>query len=219
MPLCLDSPGWAACELRPEAASPSAPPVRSGRGMRATQAIGLDALLELLVDLNHRIADVVDLVALPRNGKKYLPAPAPSSPSSDVQARMTTVIEHRPATTAALLRQGIRHHRPDRVLPVPVRRHGRRWLRWFVSQPAMAEQALAEAGRPDASFSKGFEPKTLIEKRKRAAGIEPASSAWKAEVLPLNYARNRIQSSHNGAPGAEESASAADLPIPEPAVC
>jgi hypothetical protein len=27
------------------------------------------------------------------------------------------------------------------------------------------------------------------EKRKRAAGIEPASSAWKAEVLPLNYAR------------------------------
>ena len=26
-------------------------------------------------------------------------------------------------------------------------------------------------------------------KIKRAAGIEPASSAWKAEVLPLNYAR------------------------------
>ena len=24
---------------------------------------------------------------------------------------------------------------------------------------------------------------------KRAAGIEPARSAWKAEVLPLNYAR------------------------------
>jgi hypothetical protein len=24
----------------------------------------------------------------------------------------------------------------------------------------------------------------------RAAGIEPASSAWKAEVLPLNYARS-----------------------------
>ena len=26
---------------------------------------------------------------------------------------------------------------------------------------------------------------------KRAAGIEPASSAWKAEVLPLNYARTK----------------------------
>ena len=28
---------------------------------------------------------------------------------------------------------------------------------------------------------------------KRAAGIEPASSAWKAEVLPLNYARARTK--------------------------
>ena len=28
-----------------------------------------------------------------------------------------------------------------------------------------------------------------MKKTKRAAGIEPASSAWKAEVLPLNYAR------------------------------
>ena len=28
---------------------------------------------------------------------------------------------------------------------------------------------------------------------KRAAGIEPASSAWKAEVLPLNYARARTE--------------------------
>ena len=30
-------------------------------------------------------------------------------------------------------------------------------------------------------------------KIKRAAGIEPASSAWKAEVLPLNYARARTK--------------------------
>ena len=30
---------------------------------------------------------------------------------------------------------------------------------------------------------------------KRAAGIEPASSAWKAEVLPLNYARARTKNS------------------------
>lgn len=27
----------------------------------------------------------------------------------------------------------------------------------------------------------------------RVAGIEPASSAWKAEVLPLNYTRYEIQ--------------------------
>ena len=30
-------------------------------------------------------------------------------------------------------------------------------------------------------------------KIKRAAGIEPASSAWKAEVLPLNYARAKTK--------------------------
>jgi hypothetical protein len=66
-------------------------------------------------------------------------------------------------------------------------------VRCFVSQPGTGNQALAEAGSPNASRSKGFEPKTLIEKRKRAAGIEPASSAWKAEVLPLNYARDSTE--------------------------
>ncbi len=33
-------------------------------------------------------------------------------------------------------------------------------------------------------------------KIKRAAGIEPASSAWKAEVLPLNYARTGTEDLH-----------------------
>ena len=28
-----------------------------------------------------------------------------------------------------------------------------------------------------------------INKRKRVMGIEPTTSAWKAEVLPLNYTR------------------------------
>jgi hypothetical protein len=37
----------------------------------------------------------------------------------------------------------------------------------------------------------GLKPQAPVAKRKRAAGIEPASSAWKAEVLPLNYARKR----------------------------
>ena len=30
----------------------------------------------------------------------------------------------------------------------------------------------------------------------RAAGIEPASSAWKAEVLPLNYTRAPLYTQH-----------------------
>ena len=29
--------------------------------------------------------------------------------------------------------------------------------------------------------------------QERAAGIEPASLAWKAKVLPLNYARIRLK--------------------------
>ena len=65
----------------------------------------------------------------------------------------------------------------------------KRLVRCFVSHAGTANQVLAEAGSPNASRSKGFELKILIEIRKRAAGIEPASSAWKAEVLPLNYAR------------------------------
>jgi hypothetical protein len=64
-------------------------------------------------------------------------------------------------------------------------------VRWYVSQPGKGHQALAKVEIPNASRSKGFRPKTLVEKRKRAAGIEPASSAWKAEVLPLNYAREK----------------------------
>ncbi len=34
---------------------------------------------------------------------------------------------------------------------------------------------------------------SILKSIKRAAGIEPASSAWKAEVLPLNYARSSTQ--------------------------
>ena len=53
---------------------------RSSRSRHACHAgIGLDALLKLLVDLNHRIADMSNLIALPRNGQEHLPAPAPSS--------------------------------------------------------------------------------------------------------------------------------------------
>jgi hypothetical protein len=49
----------------------------TGHGSNAS--IGLDALRKLLVDLNHRIADLVNLIALPRNGQEHLPAPAPPS--------------------------------------------------------------------------------------------------------------------------------------------
>jgi hypothetical protein len=35
----------------------------------------------------------------------------------------------------------------------------------------------------------------------RVAGIEPASSAWKAEVLPLNYTRELAALAKNGGGG------------------
>ncbi len=47
----------------------------------------------------------------------------------------------------------------------------------------------AATGSQNSSCSNNLKQKTLAVNRKRAAGIEPASSAWKAEVLPLNYAR------------------------------
>jgi hypothetical protein len=86
-------------------------------GHPGNAGIRLDALLELVVDLNHGVADLIDLVALPGDRQEC----------------------------------SVAHHGGDSA----------------PSSPAAA----------------------LIEIRKRAAGIEPASSAWKAEVLPLNYAR------------------------------
>ena len=35
-------------------------------------------------------------------------------------------------------------------------------------------------------------PTELLDQLERAMGIEPTTSAWKAEVLPLNYTRNLL---------------------------
>lgn len=117
MPLGLGRAGWPVCGRGPAPAPPLCAP-RSFRFRHACHAgIGLAAQLKLLVDLNHRIADLVDRIALPGNREEHLPAPAPTCPSSPIQPRMTAVVEHRPTTTAALLGQGMRRHRPDRVHP------------------------------------------------------------------------------------------------------
>jgi hypothetical protein len=41
--------------------------------------IRLDALLKALEDLKHGIADLLDLIALPRNREQHLPPPAPAA--------------------------------------------------------------------------------------------------------------------------------------------
>ena len=54
--------------------------------------------------------------------------------------------------------------------------------------------------------------------KERAAGIEPASSAWKAEVLPLNYARGstRVRVTCPDAVTEVTQLSHYDLPTPSP---
>jgi hypothetical protein len=123
---------------------------------------------------NHSVADLVKLVALPGYRQQHLAAFAPTCPSSNVQPCMNTVVEHRPPAKAALLRPGVRQHRPDHVLPVTGRRHVRHFMRCFVSSPGTANQALAEAGSPNAIGSRGFETKPLIKRSKLAAGIDSA---------------------------------------------
>ena len=44
--------------------------------------IGLNALLELVVGLNHSVADLVNLIALPGDRQQHLAAFAPTRPSS-----------------------------------------------------------------------------------------------------------------------------------------
>ena len=46
--------------------------------------IKINALLELIKNLKHRIADLIDLIALPRNRQKHLTAPATTCSSSNI---------------------------------------------------------------------------------------------------------------------------------------
>jgi hypothetical protein len=64
----------------------------------------LNALLKALEDLNHGVADLIDLIALPRNREQNLSPPASTGPSGDVQPDMPPMIQHRPAPAAAPLR-------------------------------------------------------------------------------------------------------------------
>jgi hypothetical protein len=123
-------------------------------GHSSDTSIRFDALLKLLVDLNYGISNLVDVIALPWSWQQDLTAPAPASPRSDVQPRMTSVIQNGPAPAAAPLRQGMRHHSPNRVLPITGRSHVRCLVRCLASQPGTGKQTLAEAGSPNASHSK-----------------------------------------------------------------
>ncbi len=55
--------------------------------------------------------------------------------------------------------------------------------RWLKNRTSVLDGGTTNKNRPEAL---SFWPVAVLE---RATGIEPASSAWKAGVLPLNYAR------------------------------
>jgi hypothetical protein len=60
------------------------------------------------------------------------------------------------------------------------------------STTELCGQERAGAILPDPIIAKLFPAKTSVQRPdilERVMGVEPTSSAWKAEVLPLNYTR------------------------------
>jgi hypothetical protein len=165
----------------------TSPQVVSGNTLSRTGSRSAMACVSA-IEARKRLHVLIDEV-----GQSHEPLLIIGKQGNAVRAHMTAVIQHHPAPATAPLRQRVSHDGPDHHLPITGRWHGRRLVRCFISQPGTAKHALVKAGSPKASNSKGFQPNILTEKRKRAAGIEPASSAWKAEVLPLNYARRHHQ--------------------------
>ncbi len=66
--------------------------------------IQLDTLLKALEDIKHGIADLLDLIALPRNREQHLSPPAATCTCGDVQADMPPVIQYSAAPPTAPLR-------------------------------------------------------------------------------------------------------------------
>jgi hypothetical protein len=59
----------------------------------------------------------------------------------------------------------------------------------FLDEPAPTSFKLAPLPSNPASLSSNKESVYGYRKVERVMGIEPTPSAWKAEVLPLNYTR------------------------------
>ncbi len=128
-------------------------------------SVVLDALLEYSVDLNHGIADLIDLIALPRNRHQNLSPPAAISPCGDVQPDMPLVIEHRPAPATSPLRQGVRHDGPDRHIPITSRRLVRCLVRCSSHSLASASTCWRSQADQMTVKAKAFGRKPSLRKR------------------------------------------------------
>ncbi len=63
----------------------------------------------------------------------------------------------------------------------------------ILSETACLLGDLGEIRTPDPRLRRPLlYPTELLDQLERAMGIEPTTSAWKAEVLPLNYTRNLL---------------------------
>src|SRR5262245_61228433 len=65
--------------------------------------------------------------------------------------------------------------------------HGAEWL----AGPAGGTSTRTRIGG-------GWSPDLKAGRRERVTGIEPALSAWEADVLPLNYTRGTVHASPHG---------------------
>ncbi len=113
--------------------------------------IWINALLKFIKHIDDCIPNFIDLIALPWNGEQYLAPFLSGRTCGDVQPDVPSMIQNGPTSSAAPLRQGVRHHGSDRPLPVTGRRHVRRLVRCLALQPGTACQERSAAGIPKAS--------------------------------------------------------------------
>ena len=102
--------------------------------------IWINALLKFIKYIDNCIPNFIDLIALPWNGEQYLSSFPSGRTCGDVQPDGPSMIQNGPTSSAAPLRQGVRHHGSDRPLPVTGRRQMRRLVRCLTLQPGTACQ-------------------------------------------------------------------------------
>ena len=118
--------------------------------------IWINALLEFIKYIDNCIPNVIDLIALPWNGEQDLSSFSSGRTCGNVQPDVPSMIQNGPTSSAAPLRQGVRHHGSDRPLLVTGRRHVRRFVRRSALQPGTPCLEQSAAGSLKASARLAF---------------------------------------------------------------
>ena len=88
--------------------------------------IWINALLKFIKHIDNCIPNFINLIALPWNGEQYLSSFSSGRTCGNIQPDVPSMIQNGPTSSAAPLRQGVRHHGSYRPIPVTGRRHVRR---------------------------------------------------------------------------------------------